>query len=101
LALQKEGRPPVSVMDYVYFLFRLRVIIALCLIFISMFIVFKALSMANFSFVGPLTNGINFMLTVLVGVMYFNDKLHFGQYLGLVLILSGILVLSLSTNPAS
>lgn len=83
--------------SYLHFLFTWRVISGFAVIMVSALIMFKALSLGQFSSVIPIATGINFSLTVLLGVLLFNDKLTMFSYLGLSLILGGILVMSLKT----
>jgi multidrug transporter EmrE-like cation transporter len=82
--------------DWVNFLLNLRVIGAFSLIFISALVMFKALSTADFSFVIPVSAGINFVLTLIAGYYIFKDKINFVSYIGFALILSGIIILSLN-----
>ncbi len=72
-----------------------KVIMAFGMIFISALVMMKALSIHKFSLVIPIATGINFLITVGVGVLYFNDSLNVYQYSGILLILIGILVLSI------
>lgn len=83
-----------KVSDYVAFLFKVNVILAFVVILFSSLIMFKALSMGKFSVIVPLATGISFSLTVLVGNMLFGDKITFIHVAGLMLILSGIIVMS-------
>ncbi len=98
ISFQKEGSQLSMPMDYVYFLFRIRVILGFVIILFSALTMFKALSMQNFSFVAPLATGINFMLTIIVGVIFFKDRISMAQYLGLLMIITGIMVVSLSAK---
>jgi multidrug transporter EmrE-like cation transporter len=78
------------------FLLNIQVIGAFSLIFISALVMFKALSTADFSFVIPVSAGINFVLTIIAGYFIFKDKINFVSYIGFSLILSGIILLSLN-----
>ena len=98
--LQREGKPLAGALDYIYFIFRPRIMLALVFIVLSMFTMFKGLSMQNFSFVVPLATGINFLITVIVGVMLFKDKMTVFQLVGLFFIISGILLVSLNAKSA-
>lgn len=86
-----------SIKDYLLFLLTWRVICGFGIILLSALIMFKALSLGKFSYVIPIATGINFSLTVILGVFLFNDKLSCSSYIGLMLILSGIIVMSLKT----
>jgi len=83
--------------SYIVLLLNIKVIIGFSLIFISALVLFKALSLGSFSLIVPLSTGINFLCTTAIGYFLFNDKLNFYQYVGLVLILSGILFISSNT----
>jgi multidrug transporter EmrE-like cation transporter len=78
------------------FLLNIQVIAAFALIFISALVMFKALSTADFSFVIPVSAGINFVLTLIAGYYIFKDKINFVSYIGFTLILSGIIILSIN-----
>lgn len=99
-AFQKEGHQFSGPIDFVNFLFRVKVILGFVIILLSALTLFKALSMQAFSFVVPVSNGINFVLTVVIGVLFFNDRVSLGQYVGLLLIITGILLVSLSARNA-
>ena len=87
--------------DYITFLFKPLVILGFVFVFLSALVMFKALSLAKFSAIIPIATGINFALTVLVGVFIFGDKLNFYSYIGLLLIIVGILLISLTNNSNS
>lgn len=82
--------------EWIAFLFSAQVIIALTLVFISALVMFKALSTADFTFIIPVSTGINFVLTVIVGFFIFRDRINMISYMGFALILSGIILLSLN-----
>ena len=82
--------------DWFNFLLNIQVIGAFALIFVSALVMFKALSTANFSFVIPVSAGINFVLTLIAGYYIFKDKINFVSYIGFTLILSGIVLLSIN-----
>ena len=82
--------------QWVNFLLNVQVIGAFSLIFISALVIFKALSTADFTFVIPVSAGINFVLTLIAGYYIFKDKINFVSYIGFTLILSGIILLSLN-----
>jgi multidrug transporter EmrE-like cation transporter len=56
---------------------------------------FKALSSGLFTYVVPVTSGINFILTAWVGYFKFKDSFNFVSFLGLAFIVVGILKLAL------
>jgi uncharacterized membrane protein len=80
---------------YLKFLLTTRVILGFGIIALSALVMFKALSLGKFSYVVPLSTGINFTLTVILGVFLFGDKLSIFSVLGLVLILTGIIFMSI------
>ena len=84
--------------QWLNFLLDIQVIGAFALIFVSALVIFKALSSANFTFVIPVSAGINFVLTVIAGYYIFKDKINFVSFIGFALILSGILLLSLNST---
>ena len=92
-----KGKLLSSVKEWINLFLNFQVITALGLIFISMLVVFKALSTANFTFVIPVSTGINFILTIIVGYYVFNDPLNFISFLGFGLIISGIVLLSINS----
>jgi multidrug transporter EmrE-like cation transporter len=59
-------------------------------------VMFKALSTANFTFVIPVSAGINFILTIIAGYYIFKDQLNLASFLGFSLIISGIILLSIN-----
>lgn len=83
---------------WINLLLDIQVVGAFALIFVSALVIFKALSSANFTFVIPVSAGINFVLTVIAGYYIFKDKLNFVSFIGFTLILSGILLLSLNST---
>jgi multidrug transporter EmrE-like cation transporter len=92
-----KGKELTSLKEWVNLFLNFQVIAALCLIFISMLVVFKALSTANFTFAIPISTGINFILTIIVGYYVFKDPLNFISLLGFGLIISGIILLSINS----
>ncbi len=82
--------------QWVKFLLNIQVIGAFSLIFVSALVMFKALSTADFSFVIPVSAGINFVLTLIAGYYIFKDKINFVSFIGFALILSGIILLSIN-----
>ena len=86
----------IGMKDFIVFLIDPTIAFAFLLIFISMFFSMKALSLSSFSFVIPLTIAINFIFTISIGVIFFKDQLQLVSYIGLVLILVGIILLAQS-----
>ncbi|HMC86194.1 MAG TPA: hypothetical protein VKI61_11740 [Chitinophagaceae bacterium] len=82
--------------QWLNFLLNIQVIGAFSLIFISALVMFKALSTADFTFVIPVSAGINFVLTLIAGYYIFKDKINIVSYIGFTLILSGIILLSVN-----
>ncbi len=78
--------------EFVTFVFDPYVVSALASIAISMFFAIKALSLSVFSSVIPLMTGINFVLTIVLGVMLFKEQLTSYAYLGVFLIFGGIVL---------
>ncbi len=94
-----KGRVLNQFHDWLSFLLQVEVIFSFFLVFLSALALFKALSASQFSFVIPLVNGINFSLTILVGYFFFKEQLSLVSYAGILLILTGIILLSLNANP--
>lgn len=92
-----KGKTLTGLKEWINLFLNVQVIAALCLIVISMLVVFKALSAANFTFVIPVSTGINFILTIIVGYFIFRDPLNFISFLGFGLIISGIILLSINS----
>lgn len=95
---QLRGKSLTSMNEWVTFIFNIPFVAAFLLIVLSALALFKALSTNNFSLIIPLANGINFILTIGVGYYLFQDKLSLFSYLGFVLIISGIIVLSINNQ---
>ena len=91
-----KGKVLNELSHWINFLMNLQVLVAFSLIFISALVIFKALSTADFSFVIPVSTGINFVLTLIAGYFIFKDKINFISYIGFTLILSGIIILSIN-----
>jgi uncharacterized membrane protein len=83
---------------WVKFLLDVQVIGALGIVFLSALVMFKALSVGSFTFVIPVSAGINFILTVIVGYFVFKDQLNLISFTGFTLIISGIILLSLNST---
>jgi uncharacterized membrane protein len=88
----------ISIRSYINILFNIKVICGFGLIFISALVLFKALSIGKFSLVVPLSNGINFISTIIIGYFFFQDRLNMYQTFGLFLIITGILFISINGN---
>lgn len=93
-----KGKTLTSFNDWLNLLLNVQVIGAFVLIFISMLVIFKALSTANFTFVIPVSAGINFVLTVIAGYFIFKDQLSLASFIGFTLIISGIILLSINST---
>ena len=93
-----KGKVLTSISEWINLLLNVQVIGAFVLIFCSMLVIFKALSSANFTFVIPVSAGINFVLTVIAGYYIFKDQLNMISFIGFTLIISGIILLSLNNT---
>ncbi|MBC7947914.1 MAG: hypothetical protein H7Y42_08550 [Chitinophagaceae bacterium] len=93
-----KGKTLTTLNEWIGLLLNVQVIGAFALIFLSMLVIFKALSLANFTFVIPVSAGINFILTVIAGYFIFKDHLNLISFIGFTLIISGILLLSLNST---
>lgn len=91
-----KGSALTNLKEWIYFLFDYQVLTAFALIFISALVLFKALSTGQFTFIVPVATGINFALTIIAGYFVFKDQLNFFSFVGFVLILSGVIILSLN-----
>lgn len=92
-----KGKILSDLSQWINLLFNFQVIAAFSLIFMSALVMFKALSTADFTFVIPVSAGVNFVLTLIAGYFIFKDKINFVSYIGFTLILSGIIILSLNS----
>ncbi|MFI5128888.1 MAG: hypothetical protein ACHQFX_02805 [Chitinophagales bacterium] len=93
-----KGKVLTSLNEWVSLLLNIQVIGAFALIFLSMLVIFKALSTANFTFVIPVSAGINFIFTVIAGYYIFKDQMSLASFAGFALIISGILLLSINST---
>lgn len=82
--------------EWLNFLLHAQVILAFGIIFGSALVMFKALSTGNFTFIIPVSVGINFILTVLTGYLVFKDQVNSMSFIGFALIISGIFILSIN-----
>lgn len=87
-----------NISEWLVFLLNVPFIIAFLLIVLSALALFKALSTNNFSLIIPLATGVNFILTIGVSYYLFQDKLSVQSFLGFILIVGGIIVLSLNNQ---
>lgn len=95
---QLKGKTLTTLGEWLGFIFNFYFVVAFIMIILSALSLFKALSTNNFSLIIPIANGINFILTVMLGYYLFQDKLSFMSFVGFVLIIGGIVVLSLNTH---
>ena len=95
---QLKGKSLTTFSEWLGFMFNFYFVVAFIMIILSALSLFKALSTNNFSLIIPIANGINFILTVMLGYYLFQDKLSFMSFVGFVLIIGGIVVLSLNTQ---
>lgn len=93
-----KGKALTELKHWVSLLLDLQVVMAFALIFISALVIFKALSTANFTFVIPVSAGINFVLTIIAGYFIFKDQLNTVSFIGFTLIISGIILLSINST---
>jgi|SRR5690606_4060209 len=93
-----RGRSLDTLGEWLKFMINLPFIAAFLLIVFSALAFFKALSTNSFSMVIPISTGINFILTIVLGHYLFQDKLSMLSFVGFVLIISGILVLGLNNQ---
>lgn len=91
-----KGRVLNAFSDWIQFLLNIQVIGAFVVIFASALVMFKALSAANFTFVIPVSAGINFILTIIAGYYIFKDQMGLASFIGFALIISGIILLSIN-----
>jgi multidrug transporter EmrE-like cation transporter len=84
--------------DWLRLLLDVHIIGAFILLFCSALVLFQALSSGNFSFIIPISVGINFILTVMVGYFLFKDQINIVSFIGFALIISGIVLLSINTT---
>ncbi len=79
--------------EFIFFLIDIKIILAMGFIFISMFFSIKALSFDKFSLVIPILTGVNFLVTLAVGHIFFKDELALTGYIGILFIVIGIYLL--------
>jgi multidrug transporter EmrE-like cation transporter len=84
-----------TIKEYIAFLCTWKVILGFIIIAASAIIIIKALSINQFSIIMPIAIGINFSLTIIIGMFFFKDTLSVYSILGLFLILSGIIIMGI------
>lgn len=84
--------------EWLNFMLNIPFLIASSCIVFSALALFKALANSQFSFVIPIATGLNFLLTIGVGYFLFQDRLSMVSYLGFVLIIAGVLILSVNSQ---
>lgn len=95
---QLKGKSLATFHEWFRFLLNVPFVVAFTLIIFSALALFKALSTNSFTLIIPLATGINFILTIGVGYFLFQDKLSFLSFVGFILIISGIIILSLNNQ---
>ncbi|QMU27457.1 DMT family transporter [Adhaeribacter radiodurans] len=95
---QLKGKRLETINEWFMLIFNLPFIAAFLLIVLSALVFFKALSTNSFSMIIPIATGINFILTIGVGYYLFQDKISTLSFIGFILIISGIIVLSLNNQ---
>jgi multidrug transporter EmrE-like cation transporter len=95
---QLKGKSLETLNEWLKLMFNLPFIIAFLLIVFSALAFFKALSTNSLSLIIPIATGINFILTIGVGYYLFQDRLSMLSFIGFILIISGIIVLSLNNQ---
>lgn len=95
---QLKGKNLETLQEWLKLVLNLTFIAAFLLIILSALAFFKALSTNSFSIIIPIATGINFIMTIAVGYYLFQDKLNILSYVGFLLIISGIIVLSLNNQ---
>lgn len=82
-----------DIQSFAAFFFDPMIVFSVLLIVISLFFYMKALSVGLFSVVIPVSTGINFMLTVAIGLLFFSDRINLYGVIGLIAILCGVLLI--------
>jgi len=95
---QLKGKSLETLQEWFKLVLNLTFIAAFLLIILSALAFFKALSTNSFSIIIPIATGINFILTIIVGYYLFQDRLSMLSFVGFILIISGIIVLSLNNQ---
>lgn len=87
-----------TINEWQLLIFNIQFVLAFLLIVFSALALFKALSINNFSLIIPLATGVNFILTIVLGYYLFQDKLSNLSFLGFILIIGGIIIISLKNG---
>ena len=95
---QLKGRSLETIGEWLKLILNIPFVMAFLLIILSALAFFKALSTNSFSLIIPIATGINFILTIGVGYYLFHDKLSTLSFVGFILIIGGIILLSLNTQ---
>ncbi|WP_345160937.1 hypothetical protein [Pontibacter saemangeumensis] len=95
---QLKGKSLESLNEWLKLMLNLPFILAFLLIILSALAFFKALSTNSFSLIIPIATGVNFMLTIGVGYYLFQDRLSLYSFIGFLLIISGIIILSINNQ---
>ncbi|MCY2687955.1 hypothetical protein [Salinimicrobium sp. TH3] len=95
---QLKGKSLETLSEWLKLMLNITFIAAFLLIIFSALAFFKALSTNNFSIIIPIATGVNFILTIAVGYYLFQDKLSLLSFVGFILIISGIVLLSLNNQ---
>ena len=80
--------------SYLLYILSGKVLIGLLLIFISMFFALKVLSFKSILVANPLFVSGNFLITILVSILYFNNVLTILNLIGMALIIVGVFFIS-------
>ncbi|SFH06305.1 DMT family transporter [Pontibacter chinhatensis] len=95
---QLKGKSLETIGEWLRLMLNLPFVAAFILIVFSALAFFKALSTNNFSLIIPIATGINFILTIGVGYYLFQDRLSMLSFVGFILIITGIIVLSINNQ---
>ena len=93
----QTGKPSFNgIGDYLIFLLKAKTLLGLGLVFLAALILFKALSLYEFTRVIPLSIGINFILTAALGHFWFHESLPLMKLSGMGLILAGSILIAVT-----
>jgi multidrug transporter EmrE-like cation transporter len=95
---QLNGKSLETLNEWFELMFNLSFVLGFLLIVFSALTFFKALSAGSFSVIIPIATGIHFILTIGVDYFLFQSKLSGLSFIGFILIISGIIVLSLNNQ---
>jgi multidrug transporter EmrE-like cation transporter len=96
IKMQLQETSPVEFQDYIWFMLKPRVIAGFAVVFLSSMILIKALSLSKISLINSMSTGMNYSLTLIMGYFLFQDRLTLVHYIGIVLILVGVFVITLA-----